>query len=215
MQQKTELLATKVKTDIKKPSKILEKLTDKCVSEFGKLNVAVNKALERGRLEGFEDRQVGDMIRRKMIAAGYSRMTVSRALPPSAKHMEKARSISSSTSSSKSGNKMLPKSSASAAQAMLPDKAGDKDKNKIKFGNKMLPDMLTNTNTNTNTKEFGNKMLPNLEGITMKPNLQILGFNGRISKMGSDRRVICVPTHLYTSLSKFEDKQIRVEISLV
>ena len=115
MQQK-ELLA------IKKPSKILEKLTDKCVLEFGKLNVAVNKALERGRLEGFEDRQVGDMIRRKMIAAGYSRMTVSRALPPSAKHMEKARK-NINNGSNKSGNKMLPKPSAEPL-----NKLSDKDR---------------------------------------------------------------------------------------
>jgi hypothetical protein len=114
MQQKSQLVAVKVKE--KKPSKTLERLTDKCVSEFGKLNVAVNKALERGRLEGFEDRQVGDMIRRKMVAAGYSRMTVSRALPPSAKHMEKARNV---TSSNKFGNKMLPKSD---SKPMLPDK---------------------------------------------------------------------------------------------
>lgn len=196
MQQKAQLLATR------RPSKILEKLTDKCVSEFGKLNVAVNKALEQGRKEGFEDRQVGDMIRRKMIAAGYSRMTVSRALPPSAKHMEKARSISNP----KSGNKMLPKPKPSA-EPMLPDKY------KTRSGNKMLPKL--EPGPEANTKEFGNKMLPNLEGIPMKPNLQILGFNGRISKMGSDRRVICVPTHLHTNLSKFEDKQIRVEISLI
>lgn len=181
MQQKTQLLATNTKIRAKKPSKVLEKLIDKCVSEFAKLNIAVNKALERGRLEGFEDRQVGDMIRRKMIAAGYSRMTVSRALPPSAKHMEKARNISP-----KSGNKMLPKPSASV-EPMLPNK--DKDRT-----------------------EFGNKMLPNLEGIPMKPNIQMFGFNGRISKMGSDRRVICVPTYLHANLSKFEDKQIRVEI---
>jgi hypothetical protein len=182
MQQKAQLLATKIK--IRKPSKILEKLTDKCVSEFGKLNLAVNKALER--LEGFEDRRVGDMIRRKMVAAGYSRMTVSRALPPSAKHMEKARNISNSRSH-KSGNKMLPNPKPSAsAESMLPDK--DKDKDKTKFGNKMLPAENTTNSSNLvkvlpatpeNTKEFGNKMLPNLEGVPIEPNPQILGFNGK------------------------------------
>jgi hypothetical protein len=41
------------------------------------------------------------MIRRKLLSAGYSKMTVSRALPPSAKHLEKARH--------QFGNKMLPK----------------------------------------------------------------------------------------------------------
>jgi hypothetical protein len=70
-------------------------------------------------------------------------------------------------------------------------------------------------NTLENTKKFGNKMLPNLEGVPMGPNTPILGFSGRISKMGSDRRVICVPTYLYTSLSEFEDKQISVEIRLI
>jgi hypothetical protein len=61
------------------------------VAEFGKLNTVVDEALKQGRKEGFTDRDVGDMTRRKLLTAVYSRMTVSRALPPSAKHMEKAR----------------------------------------------------------------------------------------------------------------------------
>ena len=74
--------------EIKRPSSTLEQLTEECVSTFGKLNNSVNKALEQGRKEGFADREVGDMIRAKLLAAGYSRMTISRALPPSAKRLE-------------------------------------------------------------------------------------------------------------------------------
>jgi hypothetical protein len=85
----------------KQPSEVLEKLTEECVSQFGKLNISINKTLEQGRIEGFSDIEVGDMIRRKLLSAGYSKMTVSRALPPSAKHLEKARH--------QFGNKMLPK----------------------------------------------------------------------------------------------------------
>jgi hypothetical protein len=48
--------------------------------------------------------------------------------------MEKARNISSP----KSGNKMLPKPEPSAGP-ILPDK--DKDKDRAKFGNKMLPNL--------------------------------------------------------------------------
>jgi hypothetical protein len=94
---------------IKQPSKTLNKLVDKCVSQFGKLNTTVNAALEQGRKEGFEDRQVGDMIRRKLLAAGYSRMTVSRALPASAKNKPRGKQLAISVS-----NKMLQNSADSS-----------------------------------------------------------------------------------------------------
>jgi NAD(P)-dependent dehydrogenase (short-subunit alcohol dehydrogenase family) len=98
----------------KQPSETLIKLTEDCVSQFGKLNITVNKALEQGRLEGFSDMDVGDMIRKKLLAAGYSRMTVSRALPPSAKHIEKSPKrrdrnilLRSSDSSNNNNNNMI------------------------------------------------------------------------------------------------------------
>ena len=56
--------------EIKRPSSTLEQLTEECVSTFGRLNNSVNKALEQGRKEGFADREVGDMIRAKLLAAG-------------------------------------------------------------------------------------------------------------------------------------------------
>ena len=96
--------------EIKRPSSILEQLTEECVSTFGKLNNSVNKALEQGRKEGFADREVGDMIRTKLLGAGYSRMTISRALPPSAKRLEHANN--KHNNNKRQRNKML-RSSAS------------------------------------------------------------------------------------------------------
>jgi hypothetical protein len=93
----------------KQPSETLVKLTEDCITQFGKLNISVNKALEQGRLEGFTDMEIGDMIRHKLLAAGYSKMTVSRSLPLSCKHMEK---------STKEGNKMLPNPSQKQQQQL-------------------------------------------------------------------------------------------------
>ena len=83
-----------------------EQLTEECVSTFGKLNNSVNKALEQGRKGGFADREVGDMIRTKLLSAGYSRMTISRALPPLAKHVEYANKRNRQRQHNKA-NKML------------------------------------------------------------------------------------------------------------
>ena len=85
---------------VKKPSEELQDLISKVSNAFGKLQDTVNLVLKKGTEEGFTHKELGDMIREKMTNAGYSRMTMSRYLPSSAKHMEKSRT--------KSGNKMLP-----------------------------------------------------------------------------------------------------------
>jgi hypothetical protein len=58
--------------------------TQSCFSSFGKLKDKVNEALEQGKLEGFTDIQTGDMIRQALLQVGFTRMTVTRYLPPSA-----------------------------------------------------------------------------------------------------------------------------------
>jgi hypothetical protein len=75
---------------VKKPSQELQDLISKVSNAFGKLQDTVNLVLEKGREERFSDKEVGDMIREKMTSAGYSRMTMSRYLPSSTKHMEHA-----------------------------------------------------------------------------------------------------------------------------
>ena len=64
-----------------KPSEKLLSLVEECSSHFGKLCDSFELAKTQGLTEGFTSKEVGDMIRRRMLKAGYSRMTVSRYLP--------------------------------------------------------------------------------------------------------------------------------------
>lgn len=89
------------------PSSKLLKAIDNCVTSFNKTQDAVNIALEIGQKEGFNPRYIGNMIRERLLAAGFHRNTVARVLPREAKHMEKVRSRSASSTST-FGTKMLP-----------------------------------------------------------------------------------------------------------
>src|SRR5918996_2543896 len=71
------------------------------------LEDSINEALELGRNEGFTDMEIGDLIRAEFKRINRPRMTLSRYLPATAKHMEKARPPSKSDF----GNKMLPNKS--------------------------------------------------------------------------------------------------------
>jgi hypothetical protein len=94
---------TKVLTE---PSEELQALIVKVGDVYSEaltgFNNAINKALEQGRKEGFTDIEIGDMMRgeqRRRYLLGlpvYTRQTLALSLPPSAKHMEKARTNSNS-----------------------------------------------------------------------------------------------------------------------
>jgi hypothetical protein len=60
-------------------------------STFMTLEDSINEALEVGRKEGFSDMEIGDMIRAEFKRINLPRMTLSRYLPATANHMEKAR----------------------------------------------------------------------------------------------------------------------------
>jgi uncharacterized protein YggL (DUF469 family) len=54
----------------KAPSKKLKEKIHACISSFQKIGTAVKEALEQGRKEGFDDKEVGKMIREEMLRAG-------------------------------------------------------------------------------------------------------------------------------------------------
>jgi hypothetical protein len=172
---------------IKKPSKILERLTDKCVSEFGKLNKTVNAALERGRIEGFDDREVGNMIRDKLIKAGYSRMTVSRYLPASAKNKPRGIQVSA------------------------------KDKDKDKISNNLLQNGTENRANQAAAikaaSAISNKMLQNPKLSDTSKVGNTFEFMSKINKMGSNR-VIWIEKRLHPQIERFEGKTLEVTIRI-
>src|SRR5689334_13954005 len=83
-------MATTQEILVKEPSQTLLEAVEDCVNSFDKTAIAVTKCLEIGKREGFTPRAIGDMIRQRLLRAGFHRSTVSRVLPPEAKHMERA-----------------------------------------------------------------------------------------------------------------------------
>jgi 16S rRNA U1498 N3-methylase RsmE len=75
----------------KEPSKKLRDAIHNAVGIFIKTAKSIDKVFSIGREEGFSDMEIGYMIRKEMSAANYDPRTIRRALPPSAKHVEKAR----------------------------------------------------------------------------------------------------------------------------
>lgn len=69
---------------LKKPSKRLDDLIEALTYDFTKLRDKVDAVFEQGRKEGFEDMQIGKMVRVKM-KEHYSRDTIARVLPATAK----------------------------------------------------------------------------------------------------------------------------------
>lgn len=98
----TETTEYETKPKSKKPSKQLQQIITKIGSTFMTLEDSINEALKLGRAEGFTDMEIGDMIRAEFKRLNRPRMTLSRYLPVTAKHMEKARPKSGF------GNRMLP-----------------------------------------------------------------------------------------------------------
>jgi hypothetical protein len=66
---------------------MLDHLLDALVPEWGKLQTNVNAVFDQGRREGFNDLEIGNFIRSKM-KDHYSKSTIQRVLPKSAKHKE-------------------------------------------------------------------------------------------------------------------------------
>jgi hypothetical protein len=75
----------------KQPSKDLRKAIDDMVGSFQKTAISIDRVFSIGRNEGFSDMEIGDLIRKKMLAANYDPRTIRRALPRSAKHIEMIR----------------------------------------------------------------------------------------------------------------------------
>jgi hypothetical protein len=100
----TKVLHLPVTTEAKpkQPSKKLRQIVSTIGSTFMKLEDAINEALVVGREEGFTDIEIGNMIRAEFKRLNRPRMTLSRYLPVTAKHMEKSRPKSDF------GNNMLP-----------------------------------------------------------------------------------------------------------
>lgn len=94
--------SNKPKPETKQPSKRLQQIVTKIGSTFMTLEDSINEALELGRKEGFTDMEIGDMIRAEFKRLNRPRMTLSRYLPVTAKHIEKARPKSDF------GNNLLP-----------------------------------------------------------------------------------------------------------
>ena len=77
---------------LQQPSETLrEKIHDcvadfkSCITGFKKLDDAVKEALVQGRQEGYTDKEIGDMIRKELAAAGISNRTITRYLPAEVK----------------------------------------------------------------------------------------------------------------------------------
>jgi hypothetical protein len=74
------------------PSETLREKIHNCVADFKsciagikKLEDAVKEAFVLGRQEGYTDKEIGDMIRKELAAAGLSNRTITRYLPAEVK----------------------------------------------------------------------------------------------------------------------------------
>jgi hypothetical protein len=75
----------------KKPSKNLREAIHDMIGSFQKTATSIERVFSIGKNEGFSDMEIGNLIRKEMLAANYDPRTIRRALPPSAKHVEKVR----------------------------------------------------------------------------------------------------------------------------
>jgi hypothetical protein len=76
---------------LKQPSDELKQLIDQAVRHVHTSAEMVEKAIVRGKSEGFSDKQIGHMIRSHMLSLGYDPSTIRKALPSSAKDTTKTR----------------------------------------------------------------------------------------------------------------------------
>lgn len=89
----TVMLGDMIPAATKRPSKILERKISACASNFKKLADSIKDALEQGRKEGFSDKEIGKMIKSKMLQAGFDRRTVLGYLPSTAKYKPRGRHV--------------------------------------------------------------------------------------------------------------------------
>lgn len=187
----------------KKPSKKLEKLIDSCALQLGKTLHVINAALKQGRLEGFDDRTIGDMIKRKMIAAGFTDRTVRRYLPASAKHMKHASIHKTTTITTASRPDILTGTGHNYQQELQQIqnhissiKSETKNKTTIKQS-EPEPEILSGSNTSLKSKQKNRGFL----------------FNATVSHMGP-RFVISIPTKHNSDITKFVGKELDVIINI-
>jgi hypothetical protein len=76
---------------MKEPSKKLQGAILNVVRSFQKTSVSIDQAFSIGREEGFDEIEIGNMVRKEMLAAGYNLRTIRRALPPTSKQLQKTR----------------------------------------------------------------------------------------------------------------------------
>jgi hypothetical protein len=76
---------------MKEPSMKLRNAINDMVGSFQKTATSIGQVFSIGREEGFSDMEIGNMVRKEMLAANYDPRTIRRALPSSAKHIEKVR----------------------------------------------------------------------------------------------------------------------------
>jgi hypothetical protein len=72
----------------RKPSQALLELVEGLAPDFQKLQDKVDEVFRKGREEGFNDMQIGNLVRSRM-KEHYSPATIRNVLPETAKHMEK------------------------------------------------------------------------------------------------------------------------------
>lgn len=75
----------------KEPSKKLQGAILNVVKSFQKTSESINKVFAIGREEGFNDIEIGNLVRKEMLIAGYNPRTIRRALPPTSKQIQKTR----------------------------------------------------------------------------------------------------------------------------
>jgi hypothetical protein len=75
----------------KEPSKKLQGAILNVVRSFQKTSVSIDQVFSIGREEGFNDIEIGNMVRKEMLAAGYNSRTIRRALPLTSKQHQKTR----------------------------------------------------------------------------------------------------------------------------
>lgn len=86
MTSQMSLASKKPELVVKAPSEELQAVIKKAASYLRKGFGFIGEAIRLGEQEGFDKLEIGDLIRKELIAMGYSRMTASRALPAEFKH---------------------------------------------------------------------------------------------------------------------------------
>lgn len=76
---------------VKQPSEKLIQKLDNVVMHFQNCATLVGEAFTLGKEEGFSEKEIGRMMRKKLAKLGYDPRSIRRALPPSAKDMSKSR----------------------------------------------------------------------------------------------------------------------------